>query len=333
MVESKYTATDLKIMQSWSLERKIQVSQTRILEAYKIYKNMCYVSFSGGKDSSVLADLTARVCEVLNCKLVLWFSDTGLEFPEIKKHVKEFPTYLKNRYGIEVELIVDYPRDKSGKRISFRDVVLTEGYPVISKTISRQVHDVKKLGKDCWAYGCFNGRETGVYNMQKWKYLIDAPFKISNKCCQIMKKNPAKRFNKGSRRIPIIGTMACESKQRKTEWLHNGCNAFDKGEPSSQPISFWTENDVLEYLYRFDVPYPSVYGEICIDEDSKYYCTGYSRTGCVFCAYGCNLEKGANRFQRLLKTHPKLWLYCMKPVRSGGLGMARVLRYIGVKYF
>ena len=79
---------------------------------------MCYVSFSGGKDSSVLADLTARVCKVLNCKLVLWFSDTGLEFPEIKKHVKEFPEYLKNRYGIEVELIVDYPRDKSGKRIS-----------------------------------------------------------------------------------------------------------------------------------------------------------------------------------------------------------------------
>ena len=98
---------------------------------------MCYVSFSGGKDSSVLADLTARVCKVLNCKLVLWFSDTGLEFPEVKKHVKEFPTYLRNRYGIEVELIVDYPRDKSGKRISFRDVVLTEGYPVIKLSAAR----------------------------------------------------------------------------------------------------------------------------------------------------------------------------------------------------
>ena len=209
MVESKYTATDLKIMQSWILERKIQVSQTRLLETYNRYNNMCYVSFSGGKDSSVLADLTARVCKVLNCKLVLWFSDTGLEFPEVKKHVKEFPTYLRNRYGIEVELIVDYPRDKSGKRISFRDVVLTEGYPVISKTVSRQVRDVKKLGKNCWAYGCFNGREKGIYNMLQWKYLIDAPFKVSNKCCQIMKKNPAKRFNKSSGRIPIIGTMAC----------------------------------------------------------------------------------------------------------------------------
>lgn len=39
-----YRDLNLRFMQSWSLERKIQVSQTRILEAYKIYKNMCYVS-------------------------------------------------------------------------------------------------------------------------------------------------------------------------------------------------------------------------------------------------------------------------------------------------
>lgn len=70
--------------------KKIQVSQTRILETYNRYNNMCYVSFSGGKDSSVLADLTARVCKVLNCKLVLWFSDTGLEFPEVKNMSKSF---------------------------------------------------------------------------------------------------------------------------------------------------------------------------------------------------------------------------------------------------
>ena len=146
-----------------------------------------------------------------------------------------------------------------------------------------------------------------------------------------MKKNPAKRFNKSSGRVPIIGTMACESKQRKTEWLHNGCNAFNKGEPSSQPISFWTENDVLEYLYRFDVPYPSVYGEICIKEDGYYYTSGYQRTGCVFCAYGCHLEKEPNRFQRLKQTHSNLWEYCMKPVSEGGLGMKEVLEFIGVK--
>lgn len=59
---------------------------------------------------------------------------------------------------------------------------------------------------------------------------------------------------------------------------------------------------------------------------------GYERTGCVFCAFGCHLDKGENRFQRLRKTHPKLWLYCMKPCCYKGLGMAKVLRYMGVNY-
>ena len=62
--------------------------------------------------------------------------------------------------------------------------------------------------------------------------------------------------------MPLVATMTCESKQRKTEWLHNGCNAFDKKNPSSQPMSFWTEQDVLKFIVRYDLPYPSVYGEI-----------------------------------------------------------------------
>ncbi|MCX7841558.1 MAG: hypothetical protein N2489_00595, partial [Clostridia bacterium] len=55
------------------------------------------------------------------------------------------------------------------------------------------------------------------------------------------------------------------------------------------------------------------------------------RTGCVFCGFGCHLEKEPNRFQRLKVTHPKLWEYCMKPFEMGGLGMMPVLLAYGVK--
>ena len=51
-----------------------------------------------------------------------------------------------------------------------------------------------------------------------------------------MKKNPLHKYEKETGFKPIIGTMACESKQRKSHWLHDGCNAFDKKNPSSQPI-------------------------------------------------------------------------------------------------
>ena len=56
----KHTRQDLKIMQGWSLERKIRVTQTRIMEWYMKHGGQVFVSFSGGKDSTVLLDLARR---------------------------------------------------------------------------------------------------------------------------------------------------------------------------------------------------------------------------------------------------------------------------------
>ena len=169
------------------------------------------------------------------------------------------------------------------------------------------------------------------YNCKKWKYLLDSNFKISNRCCNVMKKQPAHHFDKESGLKPIIATMATESRQRTTQWFKLGCNSFSSNNPASKPMSFWTEQDVLEFIVLYELPYPSVYGEIKLDDNGKYYTTGYNRTGCVFCGYGCHLEKEPNRFQMLKQTHPKLWEYCMKSWDSGGLGMKEVLEYIGVK--
>jgi 3'-phosphoadenosine 5'-phosphosulfate sulfotransferase (PAPS reductase)/FAD synthetase len=319
-------------MQGWSLERKIQVSQTRILEWYLRYDNLCFISFSGGKDSTVLAYLAAQICQIQNCRLVLWFSDTGLEFPELKSHVKTYGRWLQERFpDLDVETVIDHPRDRKDSRISFREVLLTYGYPILSKNISRKIGDVQKLGQNCYAARCFDGRETGTYDLRKWKFVIDAPFKVSSRCCDILKKNPSHKFAKRTGRVPVIGTMADESQYRRMNWLKKGCNAFEKNEPSSQPLSFWTEQDILEMLVRFHIPYASVYGEIKKDDSGTWHTTGYSRTGCMYCAYGAHLEKEPNRFQRLKQTHPKIWDFCMKPVEEGGLGMREVLKYIHVK--
>lgn len=341
--DNKQTIEDLKRLQSMDLGNKIQVTQARIMEWYNRNDKKCYVSFSGGKDSTVLADITAQVCSLFNCKLVLWFSDTGLEYPEVREHVKKFPQYLKDKYNIEVELIMDYPKDRKGKRIIFRTVLEKYGYPIISKEVSKVIYDARSaLSKgniDSYALKQINdeyinpktGELSVQYNKGKWKFLIDAPFVMSNRCCNVMKKSPAHKFDKQSGLKPIIGTMASESKQRKSQWLQSGCNSFDANNPSSKPISFWLEQDVLEYLYKYKIPYASVYGNIEIDKNGRYYTTGCNRTGCIFCGYGCHLEKEPNKFQMLKETHPKLWEYCMKPWNDGGLGMREVLEYIGVK--
>ena len=127
-----------------------------------------------------------------------------------------------------------------------------------------------------------------------------------------MKKDPAKRYEKNNNCVPIVGTLAEESKLRTMKWTKKGCNAFDNKRPISQPMSFWTENDVLQYLYQNNIQIASVYGDIVISNETpcKYATTGCSRTGCVFCGFGAHLEK-ESRFVRLKETHPKQYNYCI----------------------
>jgi len=54
---------------------------------------------------------------------------------------------------------------------------------------------------------------------------------------------------------------------------------------------------------------------------------GEKRTGCMFCMFGVYLEPEPNRFQRMKRTHPAQWRYCMTK-----LGLAEVLDHIGVDY-
>jgi 3'-phosphoadenosine 5'-phosphosulfate sulfotransferase (PAPS reductase)/FAD synthetase len=162
----------------------------------------------------------------------------------------------------------------------------------------------------------WNGNKYGRGKIsEKWKFLIDADFEISDKCCDIMKKKPAYQFEKETGLHPIIGTMADESAQRKSNWLMYGCNAFDKKRPTSQPMSFWTEQDVLVYIKEKRIPYASVYGDIIETDCDKLTTTGADRTGCIFCGYGCHMEQEPNRFQKLKQTHPNQYEYCINKTK------------------
>ena len=273
-----------------------------------------YISFSGGKDSTVLLHIARQMYSDIPAV----FIDTGLEYPELREFVKTVPnvTWVK-------------------PEMNFRKVIETYGYPLISKEVSQKIYEARQCPNGVCASRFENNDEHNIkygnrYSMAKWKPLRDSDIPISHKCCDIMKKKPAKKYEKETGRKPIVATMACESQNRRTAWLRHGCNAFESKRPISQPMSFWTEQDVLEYLKKYNVPYAPVYGEIVQDEDGKLHTTGCDRTGCVFCGFGCHLEKEPNRFQRLKVTHPKLWDYCMKPWSEGGLGMRNVLEYIGV---
>ena len=111
--------------------------------------------------------------------------------------------------------------------------------------------------------GIYKHRENGVdtdeyskmYDRSKYIFMLDAKFACSDMCCKVMKKAPAHEYGKRTGRKAITAQMASESKLRTTQWIKNGCNGFDMKTPISNPMSFWTEQDVLLYikLYGKDI--------------------------------------------------------------------------------
>lgn len=343
-----FTKDDLKRFQSESLDSKFQRSLAKISEWYSRWDNEVYVSFSGGKDSTVLADICARWCKAIGQPLYLVFVNTGLEYPEIQKHVKFFAEWLRDKYKIEVHLEILRPK------MRFDEVIKTYGYPIIGKrqanaielatknledrkyslrllTLGVSIEEAEANGLQMPSQELLERyKETtknSKYNITTYKKLLNVDFKISDKCCGVMKKAPAREYTKRTGRKPIIATMAVESALREKSWLANGCNAFNSKKPQSAPMSFWTEQDVLLYIKQEQIPIASVYGDIIYESEpeqmriddfgidcgtpEKLCTTGCDRTGCIFCAFGCHLEESPSRFERLKETHPRQYEYCI----------------------
>lgn len=320
MVSTEYKKLALRQKQSLPLEGKIILTQKRIQDWYDHYDGQVYVSFSGGKDSTVLLDIVRNTPGVYDVPAV--FVNTGLEYPEIQQFVRQ----QENVTILRPEM-------------RFDEVIKKYGYPLISKKVANTVSGAKPGNvRHQMLKGEFKNPQTGEpsrFNCQKWAFMLDVPFKVSDMCCNVMKKAPAKKYEKETGRKPILGLMAAESSERKKSYLQTGCNAYDKKSPQSQPMAFWTEQDVLEYLYTKKIPYASVYGEIKQADDGTYYTTGANRTGCIFCGFGCHLEKdGEKRFVNLKTTHPKQYDFCIKggcidengmiQPGNGGLGLGMV---------
>lgn len=303
-----FTKESLELLQNYPLWMKVELTKRRIQEWYEYHNGEVYISFSGGKDSTVLLHIARSMYPDIEAV----FSDTGLEYPEIKQFVKSFDNVTTVRPDM-----------------SFKQVIEQKGYPIVSKSVANCVRLAKKNiedGKDTLRVRQIRGLEVGSkFNKGKWEFLLDAPFKVSDECCTHLKKNPLKKFTKESSKKPMMATMAAEGGVRKEAYMQTGCNAFNNGK--SQPMGFWTENDIFEYLLENNLKIASVYGDIVKDEKGNYTTTKEKRSGCIWCGFGCHLEKSPNRFERMRESHPDLHRYCMDT-----LGMKEVLDYIDVKY-
>lgn len=313
--------SELKELQELDLEHKLIITRGRIQEWYEHWESKVYVSFSGGKDSTVLLHIARQ----LYPEIPAVFVDTGLEYPEIRQFVKTHDNVVWLK-----------------PKMNFNQVIEKYGYPVVSKEQSQFLFQIK-TGRSAKLRNIrLTGNKSGRGKVsEQWKYLIDAPFVISHKCCEVMKKRPFAQYEKETGNKAIMGVMADESDRRTTDYMKNGgCNFYETKRAKSWPLGFWTEQDILQYLLGNSLPYSSVYGKIC-KRGGQLVTTGASRTGCMFCMFGVHMEQGPNRFQRMQITHPKQYNYCINggefidgkwgPSKYG-LGLGFILDYIGAPY-
>lgn len=332
-----HTMQDLKQRQALPLEIKVRMTKLRIREWIDEFgEDGVYISFSGGKDSTVLLHLVRE--DFPNVPAV--FVDTGLEYPEIREFVKTFENVVWLK-----------------PKMTFKEVVNKYGYPFIGKEVSKNVYYARKaiergdvenvhVKKMMGTYTEKDG-EKSSFNSEKYNFMVNAPFVFGNGCCDVMKKSPAKSYEKKTGRVMMTAQMAEESRLRTQKWLQSGCNAFDNKRPVSNPISFWTEQDVLNYIRINNLPIAPVYGAIEIDYDAvdqmkgqltvndvlglpetlPLKTTGCKRTGCMFCGYGCT-KSDDERFVIMKETHPKIYDYIMRPAEQGGLNYKEIIDWL-----
>jgi 3'-phosphoadenosine 5'-phosphosulfate sulfotransferase (PAPS reductase)/FAD synthetase len=300
---------ELKLMQNYPLSIKISKTQFRIREFYEYFNGEVYVAFSGGNDSLVMLHIIRSMYP--DVKAV--FVDTGVEFPEVRKFVKTFDNviFLKPQKNFS-QIITDY------------------GYPIISKDVSNSIRLARKNiieGKDTYRVRQFDGSQKGSrFDKSKWKFLLDAPFKISEQCCDVLKKKPFKKFEKETGLKGYIGVLASEGGVRLQGYLKTGCNNYRFG--NSKPLGFWTHQDILQYIKIYNLNMCPVYGDLIFDEArNKLVVTGEPRTGCMGCMFGCHLEKSPNRFERMKISYPHMYNYFIEK-----LNFKSVLDYINIKY-
>lgn len=123
---AKHEYWELRQMQGVDLQTKIRMTENRIIEWREYWQSKgedVYVSFSGGKDSTVLKHIARQLYPDIKCVFV----DTGLEYPEIKEFVKKDPS-----------VVIIHPTKP------FWQVVRDNGYPIISKEVSECLENARK---------------------------------------------------------------------------------------------------------------------------------------------------------------------------------------------
>ena len=285
---------------SESLSLKVSEAMHRIESLYNETNGKCYLSFSGGKDSTIILALI-KMCEdiytIPKNAIKAVFVNTRIELDA----TEEFVHWCKENWYENIEIICPEK--------SFSEVLSQHGKPIKSKMKSECLERYQKRYNET-SRKMLLGVSDSLYNKvllaNKDLHLMHDDFKIdiSNKCCDFLKKKPIRKYCKQNEMTGYyLGIRLCEGGARELnakQRLKSGgklCTGTRRGIIVKMPIIDWTDEDVQEFIEYYNIPLSRAYTEY-----------GMRRTGCIGCPFSIKLK---DDLEILYKYEPNKYKACM----------------------
>lgn len=250
-----------------------------------------YISFSGGKDSTVLHHLIDEA--IPGNKIPRVFINTGIEYEFIRKYVIDLKQ-KDDRFVI------------FNSNVNITKMLHDKGYPFKSKEHSCKLAMYQNKGINTKSIERYLDENNSFKCPDKLMYQFTDEFelKISDRCCYELKKHPIQRYEKESgRNISILGLRMGEGGQRAN---HNGCVVFDKNHSLKKfkPLNPCNDNFIKWYIQINDIKLCKLY----------YSPFNFHRTGCKGCPYSINLQEQLEIMDKYLPNERKQCELIWKPI-------------------
>ena len=253
-----------------------------------------YVSFSGGKDSTVLS---ALVDMAMPNKIPRVYSDTGIEYIMVRDFVRDMQK-------TDDRIIILKPS------IPIKPMLEKDGYPFKSKTHSSALDRYQRLGrtKSVLQYlGELPDKEPwssfkSCPKILRYQFNEDFKLNISDKCCTNMKERPLYEWSKKSNRpYAIVGIMRSEGGRR----IDAQCLSFRSGKLKAfQPLAPITKDWEDWFIKSYNI-------KIC---DIYYEPYNFERTGCKGCPFAIELQYELDVLEKYFPAERKQCEFIWKPV-------------------
>ena len=225
-----------------------------------------YLSFSGGKDSTVVHHLLDMA--IPGNRIPRVFTNTGIEYNAIVEFVRE-------REREDDRFVMIQP--SRNVKATLEDV----GYPFKSKEHSQRVSEYQarhNMSQHIINYMNKGGR-FGCPNILRYQFTEDFNIKISHRCCKEMKKKPTSKWaEENNKSILITGMMKEEGGQRvNIDCIHIKNGKATKFHPLAKVTKEWEE----WFIKTYDIRLCKLY----------YPPFNFERTGCKGCPFSLNLQE------------------------------------------